>query len=118
MWLKNGMPVSTLEAPVPSRLSWRTICVSFVLRSMRLCRAAAGSVVPRSPVMRLPPARAMRIAAAAPCPSRPSTRDSSPTCGPASASPSGEYSITLSRFTKSSVESAEAKRAVPPVGST
>src|SRR4029077_13768010 len=63
-------------------------------------------------------AAAMRTAAAAPCPSRPSTRDSSATCGPASASPAGEYSITLSRVTKSSVESAEEKRAVPPVGST
>jgi hypothetical protein len=60
----------------------------------------------------------MRIAAAAPCPSRPSTRDNRSTCDPASTNPSGEYSITLSRVTKSSVLSAEEKRAVPPVGST
>ena len=49
MWLKNGMPVSTLLAPAPSMSSWSTICVSFVLRSTRPCRGISGSVtcVPR-----------------------------------------------------------------------
>src|SRR5215831_18774573 len=61
---------------------------------------------------------AMRIAAAAPWPSSPSTRARAARCGPASRSPAGAYSITLRRFTKSSVPRAEAKRAVPPVGST
>src|SRR6185503_2567002 len=89
--------------------------------NLRLLGIALDPALPRHRRLRghrLPPARAIRIAAAAPCPSRPSTRESSPTCGPASANPSGEYSITLSRVTKSSVESAEEKRAVPPVGST
>ena len=35
MWVKNGIPVSTLDAPVPSRLSWSAICVSLVFRSTR-----------------------------------------------------------------------------------
>src|SRR6266508_1245769 len=76
---------------------------------------------PRLPVAwlhALPPVRSMRTAAAAPCASRPSTRLSSATWGPASVSPLAEYWITLMRLTKSSVLSAEAKRAVPPVGST
>src|SRR5215471_2608904 len=60
----------------------------------------------------------MRIAAAVPWPSSPSTRASAARCGPASRSPAGAYSMTLRRFTKSSVPRAEAKRAVPPVGST
>src|SRR6266511_2471444 len=60
----------------------------------------------------------MRIAAAAPWPSSPSTRASSAKCGPAFSSPAAAYWITLSRLTKSSVLNAEAKRAVPPVGRT
>ena len=95
MWLKNGMPVSTLEAPVPSRFSWRTIWVSLVLRSIRLCRGSVGSVL-RCPVIVLPPARPRCV----PPPPRRGRRglprgDSSATCGPASASPAAEYSITL-----------------------
>jgi hypothetical protein len=39
-------------------------------------------------------------------------------CGTAAASPAGEYSITLDRFTKSSVDSGDENRAVPPVGNT
>src|SRR5229473_1642167 len=65
-----------------------------------------------------PPVFSMRTAAAAAWPSSPSMRASSATCGPASASPALAYSMTLRRLTKSSVVSAEAKRAVPPVGRT
>src|SRR5438552_12261251 len=65
-----------------------------------------------------PPVPSMRIAAAAPWPSSPSTLASSARCGPASLRPACAYWMTLMRFTKSSVPSAEAKRAVPPVGST
>ena len=48
----------------------------------------------------------------------PSIRDSVVRCGSAAASPDGEYSSTLERFTKSSVPSGDAKRAVPAVGRT
>src|SRR4029450_7287248 len=86
---------------------------------LRLLGVALDPALPRCRRLRSPlrahrssPWRAMRTAAAAPCPSRPSTRDSSATCGPASARPSREYSITLSRVTKYSVDSADDNRAM------
>src|SRR5512132_3266630 len=66
----------------------------------------------------LPPSLSSRKAAALPCPARPSMRVSVFRCGAAARSPPREYSMTLERFTKSSVESGEANRAVPAVGST
>jgi hypothetical protein len=48
----------------------------------------------------------------------PSSRVNVRRCGSATASPAGEYSITLERFTKSSVDSGDENRAVPPVGRT
>src|SRR5215831_5563573 len=35
MWSKKGIPVTTLEAPVPSRPRWSATCVSLVFRSIR-----------------------------------------------------------------------------------
>src|SRR5205085_9179640 len=58
------------------------------------------------------------MSAAIPCPARPSSRASVLRCGSAAASPAGEYSMTLERFRKSSVESGDENRAVPPVGRT
>ncbi len=45
MWLKNGIGVCTFEAPVPSRLSWSAISVSFVLRSTRACRVVPAALI-------------------------------------------------------------------------
>src|SRR5712691_5997805 len=85
---------------------------------LRLLRVALDPRLPVAWLHALPPVRSMRTAAAAPWPSRPSTRLSSATWGPASASPLAEYWMTLMRLTKSSVLSADANRAVPPVGRT
>src|SRR6267142_2823608 len=65
-----------------------------------------------------PPSVRSRRSAALPCPARPSTRVRVLRCGAAARSPPGEYSMTLDRFTKSSVPSGDANRAVPAVGST
>src|SRR4029450_36319 len=65
-----------------------------------------------------PPSLSSRRAAAFPCPSRPSMRVRVFRCGAAAGSPPREYSITLERLTKSSVDSGDANRAVPAVGST
>ncbi len=43
MWLKNGIVVSTLAAPLPSRLSWSRTSVSRVFRSIRAWRGTSGS---------------------------------------------------------------------------
>src|SRR5712691_1518553 len=85
---------------------------------LRLLRVALDPRLPIVWLHALPPVRSMRTAAAAPWPSRPSTRLSSAMWGPASASPLAEYWMTLMRLTKSSVLSADANRAVPPVGRT
>ena len=77
MWLKNGMPVSILEAPGAVQVQ--------VEDDLGLLRVALDPALPRLRRLRAPlpghraPSRAaaMRTAAAAPCPSRPSTRDSS-----------------------------------------
>ena len=70
MWLKNGIGVCTFEAPVPSRLSWSAISVSFVLRSTRACRSCRRSSLspPRCPVAARPPAVAGRAPRPAPAP--------------------------------------------------
>src|SRR6266480_3804408 len=62
--------------------------------------------------------RLVRASAALPWAVSPSIRDSVVRCGSAAASPDGVYSRTLERFTKSSVPSGDAKRAVPAVGKT
>src|SRR2546427_55136 len=92
-----------------------------VKRDLGLLRLALDA---RLPARRLgahavpPPSVRSRRSAALPCPARPSTRVRVLRCGAAARSPPGEYSMTLDRFTKSSVPSGDANRAVPAVGST
>src|SRR2546428_618956 len=85
-------------------------------RDLRLLRLALHARLPSLAHVRSP--SFVRASAALPWAVSPSMRDSVVRCGSAAASPDGEYSSTLERFTKSSVPSGDAKRAVPAVGRT
>src|SRR3989442_2940624 len=85
-------------------------------RDLRLLRLALHARLPSLAHVGSP--SFVRASAALPWAVSPSMRDSVVRCGSAAASPDGEYSSTLERFTKSSVPSGDAKRAVPAVGGT
>src|SRR4030095_5157759 len=85
---------------------------------LRLLGLALERGRPRGTPHRFPSSPPIRISAARAWASSPSTRASAPRCGSAAARPDAEYSSTLERFTKSSVSSGDANRAVPAVGST
>src|SRR4029077_13413470 len=82
-----------------------------VERDLRLLRLALDACLPGRGVgahVLFPPSESSLRAAALPCPARPSMRARVVRCGAAARSPPREYSITLERFTKSSVESGDA----------
>ena len=66
---------------MPSSPTCSTICVSLVFRSTRPWRGTWGAPLAVAAVMSCLPFDSMRIAAAAPWPSSPSTRASSARCG-------------------------------------